>query len=88
MATYSTEELVSSSIISKNFGRYLSKISNKEIDKIGILKNNKLDAVILSAWEYENMIDLLEDLEMQKNWEKLKVKYKKSLDSGISDLVI
>jgi hypothetical protein len=49
MATYSTEELVSSSIISKNFGKYLSKISNKEIDKIGILKNNKLDAVILSV---------------------------------------
>jgi hypothetical protein len=34
MTNYTTEELVSSSVISKNFGRYLSKISNNEIDKI------------------------------------------------------
>lgn len=88
MATYTTEELVSSSVISKNFGRYLSKISNNEIDKIWILKNNKLDAVIVSAEEYENMIDLLEDSEMQRNAKNLKNKYKKSADSWVSSLVI
>lgn len=88
MATYTTEELVSSSVISKNFGRYLSKISNNEIDKIWILKNNKLDAVIMSAEEYESIIDLLEDSEMQRNAKKLKNKYKQSVDSGLSNLVI
>jgi PHD/YefM family antitoxin component YafN of YafNO toxin-antitoxin module len=45
------------------------------------LKNNKLDAVIVSAEEYENMIDLLEDSEMQRNAKNLKNKYKKSADS-------
>ncbi|NDK07890.1 hypothetical protein EOM39_01430 [Candidatus Gracilibacteria bacterium] len=88
MVTYTTEELVSSSVISKNFGRYLSKISNNEIDKIGVLKNNKLDAVIMSASEYENIIDLLEDFEMQRNAIKLKNKYKQSVDSGLSNLAI
>jgi hypothetical protein len=42
----------------------------------------------MSALEYENMVDLLEDLEMQKNAIKLKNKYKQSVDSGLSNLAI
>ncbi|MDD3301997.1 MAG: hypothetical protein PHN31_00435 [Candidatus Gracilibacteria bacterium] len=64
MANYTTEELVSSSVISKNFGAYLSKISNNEIDKIGILKNNKLDAVIIPVETYEYFQDLFEHMEI------------------------
>lgn len=64
MTNYTTEELVSSSVISKNFGRYLSKISNNEIDKIWVLKNNKLDAVIISGETYDFFQDLFEHIEI------------------------
>jgi PHD/YefM family antitoxin component YafN of YafNO toxin-antitoxin module len=64
MTTYSTEELVSSSVISKNFWAYLSKISNNEIDKIWVLKNNKLDAVIISIETYDFFQELYEHIEI------------------------
>lgn len=65
MVAYTQNELVSATEISKQFGEYISKVKNGLVDKIGVLKNNKLNAVILSVEEYERMseaIDLLEDM--------------------------
>jgi len=65
MVAYTQQELVSATDLSKQFGEYISKVKNGIIDKIGILKNNKLNAVILSVDEYEKMaeaIELLEDM--------------------------
>ena len=55
MVAYTQNELVSATEISKQFGEYISKVKNGLLDKIGILKNNKLNAVILSVSEYERM---------------------------------
>ena len=65
MVSYTRNELASATEISKQFGEYISKIKNGFVDKIGVLKNNKLNAVILSVEEYEKMseaMDLLEDM--------------------------
>jgi len=65
MVAYTQNELASATEISKKFGEYISKVKNGLVDKIGILKNNKLNAVILSVEEYEKMseaMDLLEDM--------------------------
>ena len=67
MVTYTQNELVSATIISKQFGEYISKVKNGIVDKIAVLKNNKLNAVILSVEEYEKMamaMELLEDMEI------------------------
>ena len=55
MVAYTKNELVSATELSKQFGEYISKVKNGLLDKIGILKNNKLNAVILSVSEYERM---------------------------------
>ena len=55
MVAYTQSELVSATELSKQFGEYISKVKNGLLDKIGILKNNKLNAVILSVSEYERM---------------------------------
>ncbi len=55
MIAYTQNELVSATELSKQFGEYISKVKNGLLDKIGILKNNKLNAVILSVSEYERM---------------------------------
>ncbi len=55
MVAYTQNELVSATELSKQFGEYISKVKNGLLDKIGILKNNKLNAVILSVSEYERM---------------------------------
>jgi len=76
MVAYRQNELVSATEISKQFGEYISKVKEGLLDKIGILKNNKLNAVILSVEEYERMVEAsnrLEELELyQEINERLK----------------
>ena len=45
----------------------MSKVNDGVVEKIGVLKNNKLNAIILSVDEYEKMsiaMELLEDIEI------------------------
>jgi len=57
MVAYKPNELMSSTDIAKNFGAVLSKLANHEVDKIGVLKNNKLDFVLMRNDELEIMIE-------------------------------
>lgn len=73
MVVYSQNELASSTDISKQFGRYLSNVSNGVVEKLAILKNNKIEAVMIPTTLYESLIDLLdekEDMEILKTVEK------------------
>ena len=67
MVAYTQNELVSATEISKQFGEYISKVKNGLLDKIGILKNNKLNAIILSVEEYERMVLAMRKLEDMEN---------------------
>lgn len=42
--------------IAKNIDTYLDTLTSNEIDKIGIIKEDKLVAVLVSIQRYENMI--------------------------------
>jgi PHD/YefM family antitoxin component YafN of YafNO toxin-antitoxin module len=57
MVSYRPNELMSSTDVAKNFGAVLSKLANHEVDKICVLRNNKPEAVVLSALEYEQLRD-------------------------------
>jgi len=73
MVMYSQNELASSTDISKQFGHYLSSVSNGMIEKLAILKNNKIEAVMIPIEIYESLINLLdekEDIEILKTIEK------------------
>ena len=73
MVAYSQEELASSTDISKQFGHYLSNVSNGIVEKLAILKNNKIEAVMIPTALYESLINLLdekEDIEILKTIEK------------------
>jgi len=72
MVAYTQNELVSATDVSKQFGEYISKVKNGLVDKIGILKNNKLNAVILSVEEYERMSEALEFIENMSIYEEIK----------------
>ena len=67
MVTYAANELIASSDFSKKFGSYLSQIKENSIDKLAILKNNKVEAVMVSKDDYERMsaaYDLIEHMEI------------------------
>lgn len=57
MVSYKPNELMSSTDVAKNFGAVLSKLASHELDKIGVLKNNKLDFVLMRNDELENLIE-------------------------------
>jgi len=57
MVAYKSNEMMSSTDVAKNFGAVLSKLASHEVEKICVLRNNKLEAVVLSALEYEQLCD-------------------------------
>ncbi|OCL89478.1 type II toxin-antitoxin system Phd/YefM family antitoxin [Arcobacter porcinus] len=78
MVTYSTNELISSSEFAKKFGTYLAQIKDKTVDKLAILKNNKVEAVLISKDEYEAMKEVLKEVETKKILQ--------SIQSGLDDM--
>jgi len=85
MVAYTQNELASATEISKQFGEYISKVKDGLVDKIGVLKNNKLNAVILSVEEYEKMseaMDLLEDMSIYEEIRDRLNSNKKLLDGN------
>jgi len=66
MTTYATDELIPSSEFAKRFGSYLAMIKGSTIDKLAILKNNRVEAVLVSKNDYERMSEALEILEEQE----------------------
>ena len=66
MVTYGTNELIPSSEFAKKFGKYLTQIKDNSVDKLAILKNNKVEAVVISKDEYESMKEALKEVEAKK----------------------
>ncbi len=66
MTAYRSDELVSSSDFAKKFGSYLSQIREHTVDKLAILKNNKVEAVLVSHADYEQMQAALKELESKE----------------------
>jgi len=80
MVAYTQNELVSATELSKQFGEYISKVKTGMLKKIGILKNNKLNAIILSVNEYERMVMAMERLEELEKINELKPQKKPSIE--------
>jgi len=59
MVAYENDELVSSSELAKKFGSYLAKIKDHSVEKLAVLKNNRIEAVVVSKEEYEKMQEAL-----------------------------
>jgi len=57
MVAYNTNELFSATEVAKNFATITSKLYKNELEKVGILKNNKLDFILLKSEEFEKIIE-------------------------------
>jgi len=55
MVKYSENELFSITDFTKKISTLLKDVKNNSIEKIGILKNNRLEAVVLSTEEYSRL---------------------------------
>ena len=60
MAKYAREEIMSSSEVVRNFGAVLSSVVHHQREKVAIIRNNRLEAVLIAADEYERMKKICE----------------------------
>ncbi len=73
MVSYTQNELLSITDFTKSLSKVLNSIKDNSIEKIGVLKNNKLEVVVISTDEYERLKKLDELIEEQEDKEILKV---------------
>lgn len=69
MAAFATAEMVSATDASRKLSSVLNAVASGERKKIGILRNNKVDAVVISAAEYDRFLaalEIAEDLEIAR----------------------
>lgn len=60
MVSYTQNELLSITDFTKSISKILGDIKERTIEKVGVLKNNKLEAVVISTDEYERLKELEE----------------------------
>ena len=84
MVRYTKEEITSSTQIARNIGDFLNKIRDNEIDKVAIMRNNKMEAVLLSIEEYENIAKLKEYIEQIELAKLIKNRKHNSKDEYVS----
>jgi len=74
MVRYAQNELFSITDFSKQLGSVIKDIKDQTIEKIGVLKNNRLEAVVISTDEYERLKsyeDLIEELEHKEIYQTI-----------------
>ena len=55
MVTFARNEIVSSSQFVRNFATLLKQLTESKQEKIAIIKNNEIQAVMISVEEYEKL---------------------------------
>ena len=56
MVNFNRNEIVSATQIVRQFSSIMSSLVNKTLDKIAVIRNNEMEAVILSFDEYEQLV--------------------------------
>lgn len=84
---YAPDELFSITNFTKKIAGVLKGIKEQSIEKIGILKNNKLEAVVISTQEYERLKSLealFEAMEHKEIYNSIQARQNTPLSSYIS----
>ena len=82
MVSYTQQEMVGITELSKSLSGYIDKVSTNAIEKLAIVRHNKPEVVILGIAEYEKMKglqDYLEDLEIAQIIKERMLEPKESL---------
>jgi len=73
MVHYAQNELLSITDFTKRIATIVKGVKDEAIEKIGILKNNRLEAVLISTNEYERLKQYEEIVEALENKELLSI---------------
>jgi PHD/YefM family antitoxin component YafN of YafNO toxin-antitoxin module len=84
---YAPNELLSITDFTKKIATILKGIKEQSCEKVGILKNNKLEAVVISTDEYERLKSLealFKTMEHQQIFETIQARKETPLSSYLS----
>ena len=87
MVQYAQSELFSITDFTKKISNIVKGVKEEAIEKIGILKNNKLEAVLISTTEYERLKKyeaMVEDVENKELLNIVEQRLKTPLEQYIS----
>ena len=84
MVTYTKEEIISSSIITRRLGDILNRLKNRQFDKIAIIRNNQMEAVIVPVEDYEELKERAELSEHVEIFNIIKEREKDSTRDAIA----
>ena len=71
MVTFARNEIVSSSQFVRNFASLLQRVTKSNNEKIAIVKNNQMQAVMIPIDEYERLATLAEKAEQKAIFETI-----------------
>lgn len=66
MVTFARNEIVSSSQFVRNFATFLKQLTESKQEKIAIIKNNEMQAVMIPVEEYEKLKSIEEIAERKE----------------------
>lgn len=53
---FEKKEIVSATQLVRQFSNFLTELTNRKLNKIAIIRNNEMEAVLLPIDEYENLV--------------------------------
>ena len=56
MMAFEKKEIVSATQLVRQFSNFLTELTNRKLEKIAIIRNNEMQAVVLPIDEYENLV--------------------------------
>jgi PHD/YefM family antitoxin component YafN of YafNO toxin-antitoxin module len=76
MLTFTKDEVIPSTKIARNISEILNKLKKNQIEKIVIMRNNEMEAIILSYEDYEIMNEIIEMNEYKEIYKTIKERNK------------
>ena len=76
MLTFTKDEIIPSTKISRNLGSILNKLKKNQLEKIVIMRNNEMEAIIIPYEDYEIMKDIIESNEYKGIYKTIKERNK------------
>ncbi|OHE66117.1 MAG: hypothetical protein A2001_11605 [Treponema sp. GWC1_61_84] len=80
MITFAKNEIISSTTVARSFSALLNELKSRRLEKIAVIRNNEMEAIILPLREYELMQEALEKDEYKNLYAQLKERRDTPLD--------
>jgi PHD/YefM family antitoxin component YafN of YafNO toxin-antitoxin module len=72
MLTFAKEELVPSTVVSRSLSSILNRLKDHSLNKVAVMRNNEMEAIILPIEEYEILQSIMEKDEYRNIYSAIK----------------